>query len=144
VTLDEFDQTLAIHARAAFVATQAASPYLGEGGRIISIGSHLAERAPFPGIALYSMSKSALLGFTRALARELGPRGITVNVVQPGSTDTEIAHRAGPLPDRRRVGCDRRPPRGPGREDDHRYVTAGRRRHERMIAVQAASLMRKS
>jgi 3-oxoacyl-[acyl-carrier protein] reductase len=90
VTLDEFDRTLAIHTRAAFVAAQAASPHLGESGRIISIGSHLAERAPFPGIALYSMSKSALLGFTRALARELGPRGITVNVVQPGSTDTEM------------------------------------------------------
>ncbi len=89
VTLDELDRTLAIHTRAAFVAAQAASPHLGEGGRIISIGSNLAERVPFPGIALYAMTKSALLGYTRALARELGPRGITVNVVQPGSTDTD-------------------------------------------------------
>jgi 3-oxoacyl-[acyl-carrier protein] reductase len=90
VTLDELDRTLAIHTRAAFVAAQAASPHLGAGGRIISIGSNLAERAPFPGIALYAMTKSALLGYTRALARELGPRGITVNVVQPGSTDTDM------------------------------------------------------
>jgi 3-oxoacyl-[acyl-carrier protein] reductase len=90
VTLDELDRTLAIHTRAAFVAAQAASPHLGEGGRIISIGSNLAERVPFPGIALYAMTKSALLGYTRALARELGPRGITVNVVQPGSTDTDM------------------------------------------------------
>jgi 3-oxoacyl-[acyl-carrier protein] reductase len=90
VTLDELDRVLAIHARAAFVAAQAASPHLGDGGRIISIGSNLAERVPFPGIALYAMSKSALLGYTRALARELGPRGITVNVVQPGSTDTDM------------------------------------------------------
>jgi 3-oxoacyl-[acyl-carrier protein] reductase len=90
VTLDELDRVLATHARAAFVAAQAASPHLGEGGRIISIGSNLAERVPFPGIALYAMSKSALLGYTRALARELGPRGITVNVVQPGSTDTDM------------------------------------------------------
>jgi 3-oxoacyl-[acyl-carrier protein] reductase len=90
VSLDELDRTLAIHARAAFVAAQAASPHLGEGGRIISIGSNLAERTPFPGIALYAMTKSALLGYTRALARELGPRGITVNVVQPGSTDTDM------------------------------------------------------
>jgi 3-oxoacyl-[acyl-carrier protein] reductase len=90
VTLDELDRTLAIHTRAAFVAAQAASPHLGEGGRIISIGSNLTERVPFPGIALYAMTKSALLGYTRALARELGPRGITVNVVQPGSTDTDM------------------------------------------------------
>jgi 3-oxoacyl-[acyl-carrier protein] reductase len=90
VTLEELDRTLAIHVRSAFVAAQAASPHLGDGGRIISIGSNLAERAPFPGIALYSMTKSALLGYTRALARELGPRGITVNVVQPGSTDTDM------------------------------------------------------
>jgi 3-oxoacyl-[acyl-carrier protein] reductase len=90
VTLEELDRTVAIHVRAAFVAAQAASPYLGAGGRIISIGSNLAERVPSPGIALYSMTKSALLGYTRALARELGPRGITVNVVQPGSTDTDM------------------------------------------------------
>jgi len=86
----ELDHTLAVHVRSAFVAAQAASRHLGRGGRIISIGSNLAERAPFPGIALYAMTKSALLGYTRALARELGPRGITVNVVQPGSTDTDM------------------------------------------------------
>ena len=90
VTPEELDRTLAIHVKAAFVAAQAASPHLADGGRIISIGSNLAERVPFPGIALYAMSKSALLGYTRALARELGPRGITVNVVQPGSTDTDM------------------------------------------------------
>ncbi|TQM14983.1 SDR family NAD(P)-dependent oxidoreductase [Pseudonocardia kunmingensis] len=90
VSLDELDRTLSIHVKAAFVAAQAASPHLREGGRIISIGSNLAERVPFPGIALYAMTKSALLGYTRALARELGPRGITVNVVQPGSTDTDM------------------------------------------------------
>jgi 3-oxoacyl-[acyl-carrier protein] reductase len=90
VTPEELDRTLAIHVKAAFVAAQAASPHLADGGRIISIGSNLAERVPFPGIALYAMTKSALLGYTRALARELGPRGITVNVVQPGSTDTDM------------------------------------------------------
>jgi 3-oxoacyl-[acyl-carrier protein] reductase len=90
VGLQELDRALAIHVRAAFVAAQAASPHLGEGGRIISIGSNLVERVPSPGVALYSTTKSALLGYTRALARELGPRGITVNVVQPGSTDTDM------------------------------------------------------
>jgi 3-oxoacyl-[acyl-carrier protein] reductase len=90
VGLDELDRALSIHVKAAFVAAQAASPHLRADGRIISIGSNLAERVPFPGIALYAMTKSALLGYTRALARELGPRGITVNVVQPGSTDTDM------------------------------------------------------
>ncbi|WP_342215502.1 SDR family oxidoreductase [Nocardia farcinica] len=56
----------------------------------IGIGTNLTERAPFGGITLYNLSKSALNGFTRALARELGPRGITVNLVQPGSTDTDM------------------------------------------------------
>jgi 3-oxoacyl-[acyl-carrier protein] reductase len=90
VGVEELDRTLAIHVRAAFVAAQAASPHLGAGGRIISIGSNLAERAGEPGIALYVMTKAALTGLTRGLARELGPRGITVNVVHPGSTDTDM------------------------------------------------------
>ncbi|MFF9899771.1 SDR family NAD(P)-dependent oxidoreductase [Streptomyces longispororuber] len=90
VSLDELDRVLAIHARAAFVAAQAALAHLPEGGRIVSIGSNLVHRVPFGGIVLYSMSKSALSGFTRALARELGSRGITVNAVHPGSTDTDM------------------------------------------------------
>ena len=63
---------------------------MSDGGRIISIGSNLAERVPFPGVALYAMSKSALIGFTKGLARDVGDRGITVNLVQPGSTDTDM------------------------------------------------------
>ncbi|WP_131736326.1 SDR family oxidoreductase [Actinomadura roseirufa] len=90
VPLEEVDQTLAIHVRASFVAAQAAARHLGEGGRIITIGSSLAERVPYPGWTLYAMSKSALTGLTRGLARDLGPRGITANVVHPGSTDTEM------------------------------------------------------
>jgi 3-oxoacyl-[acyl-carrier protein] reductase len=90
VSLAEFDRTMAIHARAAFVAAQAATPYMGKGGRIISIGSNLGERVPHPGVSLYAMSKSALIGFTRGLARDLGERGITVNLVQPGSTATDM------------------------------------------------------
>jgi 3-oxoacyl-[acyl-carrier protein] reductase len=100
---DELDRTIAIHVRAAFVAAQAASPHLGAGGRIISIGSNLAERAPRDGIALYSMTKSALTGLSRALARELGPRGITVNVVHPGSTDTDMNPADGPSAEDQRI-----------------------------------------
>lgn len=90
VPLEDVDRTLSIHTRAVYVASQAAVRYMTKGGRIISIGSSLAERVPYPGVALYSMSKSALVGFTRGLARDLGERGITVNLVHPGSTDTDM------------------------------------------------------
>lgn len=87
---EELDLTIGVHVRAAFVAAQAAARHLGPGGRIVNIGSSMAERVPYPGWTLYAMSKSALTGLTRGLARDLGPRGITANVVQPGSTDTEM------------------------------------------------------
>lgn len=89
-TLDEIDDTLAIHAKAVFVASQAALAHMGSGGRIISIGSCFAQRVPYGGVTLYAMSKSALIGFTKGLAREVGSRGITVNIVDPGSTDTDM------------------------------------------------------
>jgi NAD(P)-dependent dehydrogenase (short-subunit alcohol dehydrogenase family) len=90
MTLADIDALLNINVRAAVLAAQAAIPHLGHGGRIVSIGSCLAERVPFPGVTVYSMSKSALLAFTRGPARELGPQDITVNLVQPGATDTDI------------------------------------------------------
>lgn len=89
-TLTEVDLALNVHARAAFVAGQAALDHMGEHGRIISIGTNLTDHAPFAGLSLYNLSKSALNGYTKALARELGPRGVTVNLVQPGPTDTEM------------------------------------------------------
>jgi 3-oxoacyl-[acyl-carrier protein] reductase len=61
-----------------------------KGGRIVNIGSMVADRAGSPGVALYAMSKAAVAAMTRGLARDLGPRGITVNTVQPGPTETEI------------------------------------------------------
>lgn len=99
VTVEEIDRVLAIHVRAAFVATQAAARHLPEGGRVISIGSNLAGRVPQPGITLYSMSKAALDGLTRGLARDLGPRGITATVVHPGSTDTDMNPATAPHAD---------------------------------------------
>jgi 3-oxoacyl-[acyl-carrier protein] reductase len=86
----DIDAVLAVNVRSVVLASQAAIPLLPQGGRIISIGSNLAERVPFEGITVYSMSKSALLAFTRGLARELGPRAIRVNLVHPGSTDTDM------------------------------------------------------
>jgi 3-oxoacyl-[acyl-carrier protein] reductase len=90
VTLAEVDQIYAVHVRAAVLATQAAVPHLGTDGRVISVGSCLAARVPGPGWSLYAMSKAALVGLTKGLARDLGPRGITANVVQPGPIDTDM------------------------------------------------------
>lgn len=69
VELAELDRTLAVNVRAPFLASQAAVRHMGRGGRIISIGSNIAQRAVFPEMALYSMSKSALTGMTKGLAR---------------------------------------------------------------------------
>ncbi|WP_426753922.1 3-oxoacyl-ACP reductase family protein [Myxococcus sp. Y35] len=96
VTLEELDRTLAIHVRGVFIASQAALAHMTHGGRIISIGSCFAQRVPYGGVTLYSMSKSALLGMTRGLAREVGERGITVNVIDPGPTDTDMNPADGP------------------------------------------------
>jgi NAD(P)-dependent dehydrogenase (short-subunit alcohol dehydrogenase family) len=90
LTLVDFEETVAVNVRAAFVGSRAAATQMGGGGRIISIGSNLAARAAGPGHSLYSLSKAALAGLTRGLARDLGPRGITVNLVHPGSTDTDM------------------------------------------------------
>ncbi|MEH2285993.1 3-oxoacyl-ACP reductase family protein [Nostoc sp.] len=89
-TLADFDRTFAINVRAVFVATQAAVKYMQEGGRIINIGSTNAERVPFAGASVYAMSKSALQGLVQGLARDLGPRGITINNVQPGPIATDM------------------------------------------------------
>ncbi|MGH3313129.1 MAG: 3-oxoacyl-ACP reductase family protein [Streptomyces sp.] len=90
VLLPEVDQVLAVNVRAPYLAAQAAEPYLGEGGRIVNIGSCVAERVPFPGMSLYATSKAAMAGLTKGLARELGARGITVNLVIPGPVDTDM------------------------------------------------------
>jgi len=89
-SLADFDRMLAVNVRAVFVASQEASRHMKEGGRIITIGSTNAERMPFAGGGPYAMTKAAVAGLTRGLARDLGPRGITVNNVQPGPVDTEM------------------------------------------------------
>jgi 3-oxoacyl-[acyl-carrier protein] reductase len=89
LTVEEFDQSVAVNVRSVFVASQEALRHLGDGGRIISIGSVFAERMPIPHGTTYSLTKAAIGGFTRALARELGPRAITVNNVQPGPIATD-------------------------------------------------------
>jgi 3-oxoacyl-[acyl-carrier protein] reductase len=90
LSLEDFDHMLAVNVRGVFVATQEAVRHMGEGGRVITIGSINAERMPFAGGSAYAMTKAAVAGLTRGLARDLGPRGITVNNVQPGPVDTDM------------------------------------------------------
>jgi 3-oxoacyl-[acyl-carrier protein] reductase len=93
---EAFDQVVATNVRGPFLASRAAARHMGEGGRIVTIGSNVAVHAPFPGFALYAMSKTALVGMTKGLARDLGPRGITANLVNPGPTDTDANPADGP------------------------------------------------
>lgn len=96
LSLEDIDRVLNINVRAPFITSQAAVRHMAEGGRIISIGSCMAERVAFAGGSLYATSKTALTGLTKSLARELGPRGITVNLIHPGPTDTDMNPSAGP------------------------------------------------
>ncbi|AMT69725.1 SDR family NAD(P)-dependent oxidoreductase [Mycobacteroides immunogenum] len=96
-TLADFDEIVAVNVRAVFAAIKAASPHLKEGGRIVTIGSINGDRSPTANASLYSMSKAAVAGLTRGLARELGPRGITINNVQPGPVATDMNPEDGQL-----------------------------------------------
>jgi 3-oxoacyl-[acyl-carrier protein] reductase len=88
-TLEELDRLMDINVRGVFVATQAALKHMRSGGRIISIGSAVGERALTPGLVPYSATKGAVKMFTQGLSREVASRGITVNNVQPGPIDTD-------------------------------------------------------
>lgn len=89
------DRVDAVNVHGVMAAIRAASKLMGEGGRIVTVGSMLADRASFPGLADYVASKAAVVGYTKGAARDLGPRGITVNVVQPGSIDTDMNPKDG-------------------------------------------------
>jgi 3-oxoacyl-[acyl-carrier protein] reductase len=97
--LDDFDRMIAVNVRGVFVAAQEAARHMVDGGRIITIGSVNADRMPFEGGGVYAMTKAAVAGLTRGLARDLGPRGITVNNVQPGPVDTDMTPATGPFAD---------------------------------------------
>ncbi|MFB9635746.1 SDR family NAD(P)-dependent oxidoreductase [Streptomyces spiralis] len=96
LTLADVDRVLAVNVRAVFLASQAAASRMGHGGRIVTIGTCMTQRVPGPGGTLYATSKAALIGLTKALARELGPRGITANIVHPGPIDTDMNPADGP------------------------------------------------
>jgi len=98
-SLDDIDALLDVNVRSPIVASKAALAHLTKGGRIITIGSYFADRVPAPVLTVYSASKSAMIAFTKGLARELGSSEITVNLVQPGSIDTDMNPAHGPFGD---------------------------------------------
>lgn len=96
---DAVDRLLRINVHAPYHASVEAARTMGDGGRIIVIGSVNGDRMPVPGMASYAVSKSALQGLARGLARDFGPRGITINIVQPGPIDTDANPEDGPMRD---------------------------------------------
>ncbi|QGV77811.1 SDR family NAD(P)-dependent oxidoreductase [Streptomyces ficellus] len=103
LTAADVDRVLAVNVRGVFLTSQAAAARMGRGGRIVTIGTCMTRRVPGPGGTLYTMSKAALVGLNRALARELGARGITANIVHPGPVDTDMNPADGPYADGQRA-----------------------------------------
>jgi 3-oxoacyl-[acyl-carrier protein] reductase len=97
--LAELERLFAINVGGVATAVRTAAPLMPDGGRIISIGSVAGDTSPWPGIADYSATKGAVAAYTRGWARDLGPRGITVNNVQPGPIDTDMAPQDGDVAD---------------------------------------------
>ncbi len=94
-TEESYRKQFGLNVDGVFVGTTAAIPHLSEGGRIIVIGSVNAHNVPVAGGAIYGATKAAVTGLARGWARDLGPRGITVNVIQPGPIDTDLNPASG-------------------------------------------------
>lgn len=99
IAFEDFQRILAVNVTGVFVATQQALKHMGQGGRIIHIGSSMVQHAAFATASAYTLTKGALAGFSRGLVRDLGPRGITVNIVHPGPTDSDMNPADGPVAD---------------------------------------------
>lgn len=95
-TIEDFNHTVSVNVQSVFVATREVLPHMKDGGRIITIGSNMADRIAMAGASLYGMSKSALIGLTKGMARDLGSKKITANLVQPGPTNTDMNPEDGP------------------------------------------------
>lgn len=99
ISFEDYQRMIAVNVTGVFVATQEAVRNMKEGGRIIHIGSSMTRYAAFPTASLYTLTKGAITGFNRSLVRDLGPKGITVNTVHPGPTDTDMNPDGGPVSD---------------------------------------------
>lgn len=96
---DDIDRMIDVNVRGPYHAAVDAARTMPDGGRIVIIGSVNGDRMPFAGGAAYALTKSAVQGMVRGLARDFGERGITVNSVQPGPVDTDLNPADGPMKD---------------------------------------------
>ncbi|BAI75958.1 NAD(P)-binding glucose/ribitol dehydrogenase (plasmid) [Azospirillum sp. B510] len=94
---DAVDRMIDVNVRAPYHAAVEAARRMSDGGRIIVIGSVNGDRMPFAGGAAYALTKAAVQGMVRGLARDFGHRGITVNAIQPGPTDSDMNPADGPM-----------------------------------------------
>ena len=99
VSFEDYERMLAVNVTGVFVATQEAARVMKAGGRIVHIGSSMTRYGTFGGASVYTLTKGAVAGFNRSLVRDLGPRGITVNTVHPGPTDTDMNPDGGAVSD---------------------------------------------
>lgn len=97
VKFEDYERMIAVNVTGVFVATQEALRHMKSGGRVIHIGSSMTKYAAFPTASVYTLTKGAVAGFNRSLVRDVGPRGITVNTVHPGPTDTDMNPADGPI-----------------------------------------------
>jgi 3-oxoacyl-[acyl-carrier protein] reductase len=97
ISFEDYERMIAVNVTGTFVSTQEAVRHMTSGGRVIQIGSSMTRYAAFPAASLYTLTKGAVSGFNRSLARDLGPRGITVNAIHPGPIDTDMNPDGGPI-----------------------------------------------
>ncbi|HAL7209623.1 TPA: SDR family oxidoreductase [Escherichia coli] len=131
---DDIDRLFKINIHAPYHASVEAARQMPEGGRILIIGSVNGDRMPVAGMAAYAASKSALQGMARGLARDFGPRGITINVVQPGPIDTDANPANGP------IDTDANPANGPMRDMLHSFMAIKRHGQPEEVAGMVAWL----
>jgi 3-oxoacyl-[acyl-carrier protein] reductase len=89
--LEDLDLMLDVNVRGVFLAIQAAVPHLLDGARVVTVGSNTAIRTGTVGSSVYQLTKTALVGLVKGVALDLAPRRITVNNIQPGPTETDMA-----------------------------------------------------
>lgn len=95
--IEDYRRVLGVNVDGVVAGTLAAVPYLAEGGRVLIIGSVMGETSMMPGATAYTASKFAVQGLARGWARDLAPRGVLVNVIQPGPIDTDMNPATGEL-----------------------------------------------
>ncbi|WP_312404304.1 SDR family NAD(P)-dependent oxidoreductase [Rhizobium sp.] len=87
---DALEEQLSMNVRGAFALIKAASKVMNDGGRVIALGSSIADRVGTPGLAEFAATRAAIAAFCKGAAHDLGPRGITVNVVQVGALESDV------------------------------------------------------